>query len=62
MFLVFGAQVPFVLRPNEDYCGCVGRNQILRLVGEAYVHDVMDGNLLERESGVLEMEEDFEIF
>ncbi|KAE9375141.1 HET-domain-containing protein [Stipitochalara longipes BDJ] len=48
--IIFGAQVPYVLRPDGK-----GRYQ---LVGEAYIHGIMDGELIEKRAD----EVDFTIF
>jgi hypothetical protein len=46
---IMGAQVPFILRPSGP-----GRHQ---LVGEAYIHGIMDGEIAERmEGGEFELE------
>jgi len=42
--LVMGAQVPFVLRPLPDPDGdCIDGERFYALVGECYVHGMMDG-------------------
>jgi len=41
VFLVRGAEVPFVLRPVGEVEG----RKRYRLVGEAYIHGVMDGEM-----------------
>ncbi|KAI0144497.1 heterokaryon incompatibility protein-domain-containing protein [Xylariaceae sp. FL1272] len=38
IYVIYGANIPFILRPNDD--------TTLSLVGEAYVHGVMDGEAL----------------
>lgn len=44
VFSLFGAEIPFVLHPVKD-------SKYYRLVGEAYVHGVMDGELWHLEGG-----------
>jgi hypothetical protein len=46
--LVFGADVPFVLRkaPTKQSSEKYGRKQCYNLVGECYVHGIMDGERL----------------
>jgi hypothetical protein len=59
VYLVQGAQVPFVLRDVKGEGADVGRfgAERYQLVGEAYVHGVMDGELFGRETGELRMED-----
>lgn len=40
VFVILGADVPFVLRPYDDGC---------ELIGEAYVQGIMDGEALQME-------------
>lgn len=47
VFLVRGAEVPFVLRPVGEVKG----RKIFRLVGEAYIHGVMDGEMMKWDDG-----------
>jgi hypothetical protein len=58
--LISGARVPYVFRPAPK-SRCKSENSLLRyhLVGEAYVHGVMDGNLIGR--NYISVVEDFEI-
>jgi Fe-S cluster biosynthesis and repair protein YggX len=58
--LISGARVPYVFRPTPK-SGCKSENSLLQchLVGEAYVHGVMDGNLIKR--NYIPVIEDFEI-
>lgn len=50
--IFFGAEVPFVIRPKDTY---------YELVGDAYVHGIMDGKVMEMyEAGILK-EQTFEI-
>ncbi|KAH6716433.1 heterokaryon incompatibility protein-domain-containing protein, partial [Leptodontidium sp. MPI-SDFR-AT-0119] len=44
--IIFGAQVPYVLRPD-------GKGQY-RLVGEAYIHGIMDGEFMEKKTVTVE--------
>ena len=42
--LVMGAEVPFILRPLlEDDKGVMNKEQCYALVGECYIHGIMDG-------------------
>lgn len=50
--VVFGANTPFIVRPAAQ------RHQHFELVGEAYVHGVMKGEIFERSAGVEFQEED----
>lgn len=55
IFEVWGAQVPFVLRPLGSTAN--GGAEVYHLVGECYVHGMMDGECFE----LLSKAEDFEI-
>ncbi len=52
VFLVRGADVPFVLRPIGEE-----KDKRFQLVGEAYIHGVMDGEMAKWDDGGLEEEE-----
>jgi hypothetical protein len=41
IFIILGSDVPYVLRRNS-------KNDKLQLIGEAYVHGIMDGEVFER--------------
>jgi hypothetical protein len=46
--LLFGAQVPFVIREHANSDGNMTIEKRWRLVGECYVHGIMDGEVVKR--------------
>jgi len=49
VFLLRGAEVPFILRPMGEEKG----KKKFQLVGEAYIHGVMDGEMAKWDNGGL---------
>jgi len=49
VFVLFGAEVPFVLRPDRE------EPSLWNIVGEAYVHGLMDGELMHGSSAVVDI-------
>lgn len=47
VFVLPGARVPFLLRPIDRAGGC-GSGEVYEMVGECYVHGIMQGEALER--------------
>jgi hypothetical protein len=48
IFILVGANVPFILRKGEEHR--------FQLVGEAYIHDIMDGELMQGNAAIQEVE------
>lgn len=54
MWVIIGADVPFILRPAAD--------DGFLLVGEAYVHGIMDGDFVKSRTGTWQTIEIIQVF